>query len=117
MSGCLGGRLSPGSLLPPDENALVVKAFESVLLESQIPEKLQTDEGKEFFNQSFQTLMKKHGIVHFATASDLKASAVERFNRTLKTRMWKYFTAHNTRHQMLIKCFITCMVPSPHVLK
>ena len=81
----------------------VVKAFESVLLESQIPEKLQTDEGKEFFNQSFQTLMKKHGIVHFATASDLKASVVERFNRTLKTRMWRYFTAHNTRHYLEVQ--------------
>ena len=78
----------------------VVKAFESVLLESQIPEKLQTDEGEEFFNKSFQTLMKKHGIVHFATASDLKASVVERFNRMLKTRMWRYFTAHNTRRYL-----------------
>lgn len=40
--------------------------------------------------------MKKHNIVHFATGSDLKTSVVERFNRTLKERMWKYFTAHNT---------------------
>lgn len=41
--------------------------------------------------------MKKHGVKHFATGSDLKASVVERFNRTLKTRMWRYFTAKNTR--------------------
>lgn len=40
--------------------------------------------------------MKKHDIVHFSTASDLKASVVERFNRTLKGRMWRYFTANNT---------------------
>ena len=40
--------------------------------------------------------MKKHNIVHFATGSDLKASVVERFHRTLKERMWRYFTAHNT---------------------
>lgn len=78
----------------------VTEAFESVLRESQIPENVQTDAGKEFFNKSFQALMKNHGITHFATASDLKASVVERFNRTLKTRMWRYFTAHNTRRYL-----------------
>nr|XP_061782412.1 uncharacterized protein LOC133574295 isoform X3 [Nerophis lumbriciformis] len=78
----------------------VVKAFQSVLEESQIPRKLQTDAGKEFFNKSFQALMKKHNIVHFSTASDLKASVVERFNRTLKGRMWRYFTANNTRRYL-----------------
>lgn len=78
----------------------VTKAFESVLQESQIPEKLQTDAGKEFFNKTFQTLIKKHGVTHFSTASDLKASVVERFNRTLKTRMWRYFTARNTRRYL-----------------
>ena len=37
-------------------------------------------------------------MIHlFTTNSELKASVVERFNRTLKTRMWKYFTAKNTR--------------------
>lgn len=77
--------------------AEVVKAFKSVLLESGIPKKIQTDAGKEFFNKSFHKLMSKHKITHFATASDLKASVIERFNRTLKTRMWRYFTAKNTR--------------------
>uniref|UniRef100_A0A672IF46 Integrase catalytic domain-containing protein n=1 Tax=Salarias fasciatus TaxID=181472 RepID=A0A672IF46_SALFA len=77
--------------------AEVVSAFESVFRESKTPEKLQTDAGREFFNKSFKILMRKHNIVHFATASDLKACVVERFNRTLKTRMWRYFTAKNTR--------------------
>lgn len=78
----------------------VVRAFESVLIESQSPEKLQTDAGKEFFNKNFKRLMKKHGVTHFATGSDPKASVVERFNRTLKTRMWRYFTAKNTRRYL-----------------
>lgn len=30
------------------------------------------------------------------TNSDTKAAVVERFNRTLKTKIWRYFTAHNT---------------------
>lgn len=78
----------------------VVEAFESVFQESQIPEKLQTDTGKEIFNKIFEALMKKYGIVHFKTASNLKASVVERFNCTLKGRMWRYFTAHNTRRYL-----------------
>ncbi len=75
----------------------VAKAFASVLSESDVPKKVQTDEGKEFFNKTFKALIKKHSIIHFATSSDLKASVIERFNRTLKTRMWRYFTAINTQ--------------------
>lgn len=76
--------------------AEVVQAFKSIFKESHTPAKLQTDAGKEFHNKSFQALMKKHNIIHFTTASDVKASVVERFNRTLKGRMWRYFTANNT---------------------
>ncbi|KAI3353893.1 hypothetical protein L3Q82_005100 [Scortum barcoo] len=43
--------------LPTDKK--VVRAFESVFQDSQIPEKLQTDAGKEFFNKTFEALMKK----------------------------------------------------------
>ena len=36
-------------------------------------------------------------INYYSTFSDKKAAIVERFNKTLKTRMWKYFTANETR--------------------
>ena len=36
----------------------------------------------------------------FTTNSEKKASIVERFYRTLKTKMWKYFTAKNTIHYL-----------------
>ncbi len=75
----------------------VTKAFQSILKEGRVPQKLQTDQGKEFFNKHFQDVMKKHDINHFATATDLKASVVERFNRTLKSRMWRFLTATNSR--------------------
>ncbi len=41
--------------------------------------------------------MKKHDEHHFATATDLKASVVERFNRSLKSRMWRFLTATNSQ--------------------
>ena len=75
----------------------VTKAFESILKEGRVPKKLQSDQGREFFNNSFQGLMKKHNIVHFATGTGQKASICERFNKTLRNKMWKYFTAVNTR--------------------
>ncbi len=70
----------------------VTKAFKSILEEGRVPKKLQTDRGTEFFNKHFQDLMKKHDVHHFATATDLKASVVERFNRSLKSRMWRFLT-------------------------
>lgn len=57
------------------------------------PNKIQGDKGKEFLNHSFQSLLKKRNITFFSTENDdIKASIVERFNRTLKERMWRYFT-------------------------
>lgn len=75
----------------------VVKAFESILKEGRIPLKLQTDKGKEFLNKHFQSMVKKYNITHFAPSTELKACVVERFNRTLKGRMWRYLTATNSK--------------------
>jgi hypothetical protein len=41
----------------------VTKAFKSIL----VNEKRQTDQGKEFFNIEFNTLMKKYNINHYNT--------------------------------------------------
>ena len=48
--------------------------------------------GKEFYNVDVQKILKKHNINHYSTYSTLKASIVERFNRTLKSDMWMMFT-------------------------
>jgi transposase InsO family protein len=60
------------------------------------PKNLQTDMGKEFYNTDVQRLVRKHNINHYSTYSVLKASVVERFNRTLKNNMWKMFTFNGT---------------------
>ena len=61
------------------------------------PNRLQTDKGTEFINKTTQELLRKHSITWFATENEFKAQIVERFNRTLKGKMYKYFTANNTR--------------------
>ena len=74
----------------------LVKAFEKSLKTGRRPIQLQTDRGKEFYNKTFQQFLEKEKIHHFSTEEDAKASVVERFNRTLKTRMYRYFTSANT---------------------
>ena len=76
----------------------VTTAFEKILKRSQgrQPQNLQTDNGKEFYNKHFQALMKQKNIHHFSTSGDTKASIVERFNRTLKEKLYRYFTVKNT---------------------
>ena len=75
----------------------VTEAFEKILKNGDRKRiNLQTDDGKEFYNKTFQDLMKRKGIHHFSTSGDTKASVVERFNRTLKQRLYRYFTVNNT---------------------
>ena len=62
------------------------------------PKKLQTDKGTEFLNKQFQNKLKtQYGIEHFTTMGETKAAIVERFNRTLKERIWHYFTSSKSK--------------------
>lgn len=60
------------------------------------PQKVQTDAGGKFYNAKVQAFFKKQGAHHFSTHGDAHGSVVERWNRTLKTKMFRYFTAKNT---------------------
>src|SRR6266516_7730527 len=63
------------------------------MIESQQCKLLQTDKGTEFLNASFQKLLSDRNIRHYTSENDdIKASVVERFNRTLKGAMWRYLT-------------------------
>jgi hypothetical protein len=67
------------------------------LTKPRMPQRLQTDKGKEFFNKDVTKLLRSKNIHHFASNSDNKAAVVERFNRTIKTDLWTYFTAQDTK--------------------
>ena len=74
----------------------LVEAFKKILSSERIPVKLFTDKGTEFRNKHFQKLLKNQEIGYFTANNETKCSIIERFNRTLKTKMWKMFTAKNT---------------------
>ena len=61
------------------------------------PKLFQTDKGTEFFNVEVTGFLNKNNIKQFSSNSDKKAAVVERFNRTLKNRIYAYFTANNTK--------------------
>ena len=82
--------------------ASLVAAFRRLLndVNNNRPTTLQTDKGSEFLNRPLQRLLKEYGVHHFTTHNEeTKASVVERFNRSLKTRMWRYFTKKQTKHR------------------
>ena len=73
-----------------------MEAFESIFAQRK-PLKLQTDKGKEFINATFQNRLKDLKIQFYVSQNeDIRASVIERLNRTLKTKMWKYFTHRNS---------------------
>jgi len=80
------------------------RAFESILktnAKGRKPDKLQTDDGKEFFNSHFKNLMEKYKINHFSIPSDKKAAIAERFIKTLKQKIYKYLDVHPTRNRYI----------------
>ena len=80
------------------------------------PKTLQTDQGLEFLNKSVQALLKNYGIHHFSTHNaETKASIVVRFNRTLKTRMWRYFPKQQTwRYIDILQDLVRSYNNTPH---
>lgn len=75
----------------------VTDAFRKIFTFGRKPEKLQTDQGKEFVNSKLQTLLKTNSIHHFTTTDDIiKCAIAERFNRTLRSRIYRYLSAKNT---------------------
>lgn len=79
----------------------VAKAMENIFRQSKrIPKKLVTDNGKEYYNASFQNLMKTHKIHHYSTFSILKASIAERVIRTIKEKLFRLFTL-NGNHRWI----------------
>ena len=76
----------------------VATAFRDKILTERKCAMLQSDKGTEFLNSVFQSMLRENNI-HFYTSEndDIKASVVERFNRTIKERIYRYFTHKNTR--------------------
>ncbi len=67
----------------------ILDAFRFIVNSDQkrAPIRVQSDEGKEFLNRDFQRFLKQKKIEFYTTSNETKASVVERFTRTLKTKL------------------------------
>ena len=74
----------------------VAEAFAELWKRQAPPQMLWTDKGKEFINKDMTDLLKKQNVHLYWTENEEKSCVVERWNRTIKRMMWKYFTRHQT---------------------
>ena len=75
----------------------ITKAFDYIIEGSaRKPSRLWVDKVTEFYNQTFKKYLEQNNIQMYNTHNEGKSVVVERFNRTIKTRIWKYFSANST---------------------
>jgi hypothetical protein len=66
------------------------------LFQDRKPINIQSEKVTEFVNVTVQQYLKRQGVNFFTTHNpDIKGAVIERFNKSLKTRMFKYFTKNN----------------------
>ena len=81
-----------GYLIPlKDKTGKSVASALKTIFKERKPEKMWVDKGKEFYNKDVEEL-----IELYSTENEEKSSVVERWIRTMKEKMWKYFTDNNT---------------------
>lgn len=75
---------------------VVLKALKIMMRDKQ-PRFIHADQGVEFINSDVKRWLNTKGIRIFHTGNrEIKSACVERFNRTLMERVYRYFTAART---------------------
>ena len=81
-----------GYLIPlKDKRGKSVAWALKTIFKERKPEKMWVDKGKEFYNKDVKEI-----IELYSTENEEKSSVVERWIRTMKEKMWKYFTTNST---------------------
>ena len=82
-----------------DGNSMLA-AMKTVLEEDDVfkgVSRIFVDRGKEFYNRPLQSYLENRRIkIYSVYSQETKSSIAERFIRTLKARLYRYMTAHNT---------------------
>ena len=85
-----------GWLIPlKDKTGKSVASALKTIFKERKPEKMWVDKGKEFYNKDVKDL-----IVLYSTENEEKSSVVQRWIRTMKEKIWKYFSANSTNVYM-----------------
>ena len=74
----------------------VSKSFGTIFKKAKAKsKKLWVDKGKEYYNKNELDLLAKNHIEIHSTENEEKSSVSERWNRTIKEKMYKRFTMQN----------------------
>jgi hypothetical protein len=108
-------RLADAVPLKNKTGKTLTAAFEQLIKEKR-PNYLQSDKGSEFLNTTFQTFLRDNNIKFYTSENeDIKCALVERWHRTLKSKMWRYFTHRSTlRYLDVLKELVTSYNNSYH---
>ena len=72
----------------------IANAFQKILDSSKgKPNKIWVDQGSEFHNNVFKKWLKHSNIEMYSTLNEGKSVAAERFNRSLRNKIYKHMTA------------------------
>jgi ribulose bisphosphate carboxylase small subunit len=73
----------------------VMKALKNIFAEGRSPSRIRTDKGQEFKSRLVESLLKQRRtcIEHLLSQNtEIKANYVERVIKTIKSKMYRYFT-------------------------
>ncbi|KAL3104348.1 hypothetical protein niasHS_001195 [Heterodera schachtii] len=91
----------------------MINAFEHIFKRSKyIPWKVLTDQGKEFTARAVQQFFRTKDVEHFCmlTSPQFHAGMAERANRSIKERLYRYFTEQNTYKWIGVVQDIVCAI-------
>lgn len=87
----------------------VSSGLKNIFKKGRTPNKLRTDKGKKFLNNEFKKVCENYNVQQFTSNDDvIKCAVAEKFNRTLKNKIFAYFTANSTRSYLsVLQDFVT----------
>ena len=72
----------------------IEKAFQIILKQSnRKPNKIWVNKSSEFYNAYFEKWLRDNDLVMYSTHNEGKSVVAERFNRTIKSKIYKYMTS------------------------
>ena len=74
----------------------IIIAFNKIIHKGRKPRRLRTDAARDFTSKAFQSYLKRKKISHFTTHSEKQANYVERFIKTIKSRIYRHMRSTNS---------------------
>ena len=80
--------------LKDKKGSSILNAFDKIIKQyNRKPNKIWVDQVGEFYNNIFKKWLSDNDIIMYSTYNEGKSVVAERFNRTLKSKLYKHMTA------------------------